>query len=106
VEQALSNHLISALLNLSSTSLVSPVLQLEEAFANNDMARVATVIYARLKDVPSLLLDGQKEHFYHALIHLHFRYLGFFIQSEVHTSDGAWTRWYIPLHISISYSSK
>ena len=41
-----------------------------------------------LKDVPSILLDGGKEHFYHALVHLHFRYLGFFIQSEVHTSDG------------------
>jgi PD-(D/E)XK nuclease superfamily len=40
------------------------------------------------KDVPSLQFDGQKEHFYHALVHLHFHYLGFFIQSEVHTSDG------------------
>lgn len=41
-----------------------------------------------LKGVPSLLLANQDEHFYHALVHLHFRYLGFFIESEVHTSDG------------------
>jgi PD-(D/E)XK nuclease superfamily len=57
-------------------------------FFGSDMEQVITIINAMLKDVPSLLLDGQKEHFYHALVHLYFRYLGFFIQSEVHTSDG------------------
>jgi Predicted AAA-ATPase/PD-(D/E)XK nuclease superfamily len=88
VEQALTNHLIGALLHHSPTVSVSPVLQLETAFTNNDMARVVAIINAMLKDVPSLLFDGGKEHFYHALVHLHFRYLGFFIQSEVHTSDG------------------
>jgi hypothetical protein len=41
-----------------------------------------------LRDVPAHLLDDKGEHFYHALVHLHFRYLGMFIQSEVHTSDG------------------
>jgi hypothetical protein len=41
-----------------------------------------------LKDVPSHLLDDKGEHFYHALVHLHFRYLGLFMDSEVHTSDG------------------
>jgi PD-(D/E)XK nuclease superfamily len=33
-------------------------------------------------------LDDKTEHFYHALVHLHFRYLGFNMDSEVHTSDG------------------
>jgi Predicted AAA-ATPase/PD-(D/E)XK nuclease superfamily len=88
VEQALTNHLIGALLNQSPTLSVSPVLQLEEAFAGNNIDRVATIINAMLKDVPSLLFDGKSEHFYHALVHLHFRYLGFFIQSEIHSSDG------------------
>jgi hypothetical protein len=88
VEQALANHLIGGLLHRSAADSIRPVVQLEEAFLHNDPGKVVAVINAMLKDVPSLLLGSQNEHFYHALVHLHFRYLGFFIQSEVHTSDG------------------
>jgi Predicted AAA-ATPase/PD-(D/E)XK nuclease superfamily len=88
VEQALSNHLIGALMQKNSTQIISPIQQLETAFLRNEPASVVTIINAMLKDVPSLLLANQDEHFYHALVHLHFRYLGFYIESEVHTSDG------------------
>ena len=33
-------------------------------------------------------MRGKKEDFYHALVHLHFRYLGLLMDSEVNTSDG------------------
>jgi PD-(D/E)XK nuclease superfamily len=88
VEQALANHLIGALLHRPPADSIRPVVQLEEAFLHNQPEKVANLINAMLKDLPSILLGGQDEHFYHALVHLHFRYLGFFIQSEVHTSDG------------------
>lgn len=88
VEQALTGHLLSVLLHRAAPETVVPVQQLEEAFFANDIARVVTVINSMLKGVPSHLLDEKGEHFYHALVHLHFRYLGLFIQSEVHTSDG------------------
>jgi len=88
VEQAMHNHLIAALLQRQPADSINPVIQLKEAFDNNDLPKVVTVINAMLKDVPSPLLKGKKEDFYHALVHLHFRYLGLFVQSEVHTSDG------------------
>ena len=88
VEQALNGHLIGALLHKSADISASPVVQLENAFVQNEPEQVAIIINAMLKGVPSLLLANQDEHFYHALVHLHFRYLGFFIESEVHTSDG------------------
>ncbi len=88
VEQALSNHLIGALLQRSSLDAISPVLQLRDAFTGGDMSRVLEIINSMLKDVPSLLFQDSGERFYHALVHLHFRYLGLFMQSEVHTSDG------------------
>lgn len=88
VEQALSRHLIGALLQRSPVDATRPIIQLEEAFLHCQPEGVVTVIQAMLKDVPSHLLQDGKEYFYHALVHLHFRYLGFFIQSEVHTSDG------------------
>ena len=88
VEQAMHNHLIGALLERSALDSSRPVVLLKEAFMKNDLARVVEIINALLKDVPSHLLDDKGEHFYHALVHLHFRYLGLFMQSEVHTSDG------------------
>jgi hypothetical protein len=88
VEQALSNHLIGALLHRPAADSIRPVVQLEQAFLKNDPEQVVAIINAMLKSIPSLLLSNQGEYFYHALVHLHFRYLGFFIQSEVHTSDG------------------
>jgi hypothetical protein len=100
VEEALESHLIGALLHRPSADSATPVVGLKQAFTNNDLDKVATTINAMLKDVPSLLLAGNSEHFYHALVHLHFRYLGFFIQSEVHTSDGRMDAVvYTPTHI-------
>jgi hypothetical protein len=88
VEEALSNYLIGSLLNRLPADALRPVELLEEGFLNNDMPKVITVINSLLKDIPSNLLDDKTEHFYHALVHLHFRYLGFNMDSEVHTSDG------------------
>lgn len=88
VEEAMLGHLIGALLHRSPLDSTRPVIQLEEAFMHNDPAQAVSVINAMLKDIPSHLLAEQDEHFYHALVHLHFRYLGIFIQSEVHTSNG------------------
>ncbi len=88
VEQAMTSHLIGALLDQPPVDSLQPVLQLREAFQRNDLARVVEIIHSMLKDVPNHLLDGKGEHFYHALVHLHFRYLGLFMDSEVHTSNG------------------
>jgi hypothetical protein len=88
VEQAMTSHLIGALLDQPAVDSLQPVLQLREAFQHNELARVMEIINSMLKDVPSHLLDDKGEHFYHALVHLHFRYLGLFMDSEVHTADG------------------
>jgi hypothetical protein len=88
VEAALSNYLIGSLLNRMPADSLRPVELLEEGFLDNDMPKVIKVINSLLKDLPSHLLDDKTEHFYHALVHLHFRYLGFNMDSEVHTSDG------------------
>ena len=88
VEEAMSNYLIGSLLNRMPVDALRPVELLEDGFLQNDLPKVITVINSLLKDLPSHLLDDKTEHFYHALIHLHFRYLGLYLESEVHTSDG------------------
>ena len=60
VEQAMHNHLIAALLHRQPAGSINPVMELREAFLNNDLPRVITVINAMLKDVPSPPAEGQK----------------------------------------------
>lgn len=88
VEEAMNNYLIGSLLNRMPADALRPVELLEDGFLQNDLPKVITVINSLLKDLPSHLLDDKTEHFYHALVHLHFRYLGLYLDSEVHTSDG------------------
>jgi len=88
VEEAMNNYLIASLLNRMPVDALRPVELLEEGFLRNDLPKVIAVINSLLKDLPSQLLDDKTEHFYHALVHLHFRYLGLYLESEVHTSDG------------------
>jgi hypothetical protein len=88
VEQAMQDHLIALLLNKDTVDSVAPVFEIENGFLANDIETVVKVIKTMLKDVPSHLIEKKQEHFYHALIHLHFRYLGWYLESEVHTSNG------------------
>jgi Predicted AAA-ATPase/PD-(D/E)XK nuclease superfamily len=88
VEQAMSHYIMAELLHSDFTSSAIPVHQIKEAFGKNDVEKVIKIINALLKDVPNPLLKGKKEDFYHALVHLHFRYLGLLMDSEVNTSDG------------------
>ena len=88
VEEAMYNHLVANLLNWEPLDSTRPVIQLKEALQANKLTEAVAIINAMLKDVPSHLLADKGEHFYHALVHLLFRYLGLFIRSEEHTSDG------------------
>jgi hypothetical protein len=88
VETSMHNHLIGTLLQRNASSSRQPILQMESAFLQNNPEKAVSIINAMLKDLPSHVLHGKDEHFYHSLVHLHFRYLGLYINSEVHTSDG------------------
>ena len=88
VEQALSHYIMAELLHSDYTSTAIPVHQIKEAFEKNDIEKVVKIINSLLKDVPNPLLRGKKEDFYHAMVHVHFRYLGLLMESEVNTSDG------------------
>jgi Predicted AAA-ATPase/PD-(D/E)XK nuclease superfamily len=88
VEEAMSNYIIGALKNQSPLDSLPPVLDIKSAFLQNDVERAVRVINAMLKDVPAQLIKKKTEHFYHALVHLHFRALGLYMDSEVYTSDG------------------
>jgi hypothetical protein len=74
------------------------VKDLGKAFTDNDLDKVRLIINTLFSDVPVQLYDANKndkkrelalsERFFHSIIHLIFKYLGVFINSEVSTSMG------------------
>jgi hypothetical protein len=88
VEESMHNHLIAALRGIYPADSRAPVMALEDAFLVNDIEKVVRTINSMLKDVPAQIIDKKDEHFYHALVHLHFKFLGIYMDSEVQTSDG------------------
>ncbi|MEY4903086.1 MAG: hypothetical protein RLZZ292_901, partial [Bacteroidota bacterium] len=88
VEEAMMGYLLAGFKHSEVAHSLTPVLQLRAAFNQNDLDKVRTVIHALFKDIPYELFKLQSELYYHALVHLMFRYLGIYVQSEVYTSDG------------------
>jgi Predicted AAA-ATPase/PD-(D/E)XK nuclease superfamily len=88
VEQAASNYIIAAFLHTNANDARLPILQIKDAFLANNVEKAVNTMHSVLKDVPNHLLRGKKEDFYHAVVHLYYKYLGLLMQSEVNTSDG------------------
>jgi hypothetical protein len=63
------------------------IKDLNLAFVTKDLAQVKKIINSILADLPSQTYQKQSEGLY-GLVHLIFSYLGLFINSEVHSSQG------------------
>ena len=64
------------------------IQDLNRALIAKDMVQVQKILNGLLADLPSETYQNQSEGLYHGLIHLVFSYLGMFITSEVHSSQG------------------
>ena len=82
------NHLKS-MENKASAPLLAK--QLAMAFQNNDLKFVRELLESMFGDLPENLYetsDSRSERFYHGFIHLTFKFLGIYIDSEVATRKG------------------
>jgi hypothetical protein len=64
------------------------IQDLNKAFVARDLEKVKTILNALLADLPVEAYSKQTEGLFHGLIHLVFKYLGVFVNSEVHSSQG------------------
>lgn len=67
------------------------VKELATAFQKNSLNRVRELLESMFGELPENLYetsDRRSERFYHSLIHLTFKFLGIFIDSEVATARG------------------
>jgi hypothetical protein len=61
---------------------------LKYAFETKSLPRVKVIINSYLGELPSEVFQHSSEGLYHGLVHIIFKYLGTFIQSEVHSAHG------------------
>ncbi len=64
------------------------IMDLNRAFVAKDLEKVKTILNSLLADLPDEAFLKQTEGLFHGLIHLVFSYLGVFVNSEVHSSQG------------------
>jgi hypothetical protein len=74
--------------NVYRTNTGHTIQDLNRAFLSKDLPKVKSILNALLADLPSEAFEKQREGLYHGLIHLIFSYLGMFVNSEVHSSQG------------------
>jgi hypothetical protein len=64
------------------------IKDLNQAFLTKDLLKVRKILHSLLADLPYEVYQNQSEGLFHGLIHLIFSYLGMFVSSEVHSSQG------------------
>jgi hypothetical protein len=88
VEEAMYSYILDEILDLPQYEAGVPLIQLRDAFRQNNIEKAMNILHSLLKDVPNQLIKGKRENFFHTFVHLTFRYVGFNFESELNTSDG------------------
>ena len=64
------------------------IKDLNQALLSNELPKAKTIINSLLASLPYETYKNQSEGFYHGLLHLIFSYIGMFVESEPHLSNG------------------
>jgi hypothetical protein len=83
-------------LNMLADSYIQDPALSGRVWANNlykaievgDVDKLQSLFNTVFKSIPYEIWQKENEHFYHAIIHLTFRLLGIYVESQVQTSDG------------------
>jgi hypothetical protein len=86
VAQAMSSEILNIMTGKQDAD--TPIFNLQEAFEGNDLERIMKILNAMVRDIPTPLMQQDREAFFHSLLHIMFRYLGFIMDSEIFTSNG------------------
>ena len=61
---------------------------LRKILENCELDKLQPFLNSIFKSIPYEVWQKENEHFYHAIIHLTFRLLGIYVETQVQTSDG------------------
>ena len=92
IKESLYAFMLDAIKRRRNNSAAQEVVkELSLAFQQNNLNRVKDLLESMFGDLPENLYetnDRRSERFYHSLIHLTFKFLGIYINSEVATAKG------------------
>jgi len=88
VENSLEQLLLAEYAQKYTTQTSSLLYQLKISFDKNELDKVFVHINALFADIPHQIFEDKLESYYHSIIHLIFKLLGYYTQSEVSTSEG------------------
>jgi Predicted AAA-ATPase/PD-(D/E)XK nuclease superfamily len=90
VRESFYQFVIDGLTDAAKTNYYAgnSVKELIKAFHNADLNSVRDVLNTLLSSLPAETFDEKSEGLYHGLLHITFKLLGIYVQSEVHSSKG------------------
>ena len=88
VKQSFMDVLMNSYTQNPSESGTILAHKLREILKNAELEKLQSLLNSLFKSIPYEIWQKENEHYYHAIIHLTFRLLGVYIESQVQTSDG------------------
>jgi hypothetical protein len=88
VRQSYMSMLADAYTHNDNEPVIVLATEIRNALKVVNIKKVESIFNTIFKSIPYEVWQKENEHFYHALIHLTFRLLGIYIESQVQTSDG------------------
>lgn len=88
VQQAMVQLLLAEYVKKDTPQTINLLLQLKNSFENNDLDAVFRYLNALFADIPYQIFETKKESYYHSIIYLTFKLLGYYAKAEVSTSHG------------------
>jgi Predicted AAA-ATPase/PD-(D/E)XK nuclease superfamily len=88
VRQSYISLLADAYTHNDNEPVIVLATEIRNALKVVNIKKVESIFNTIFKSIPYEVWQKENEHFYHALIHLTFRLLGIYVESQVQTSDG------------------
>ncbi len=88
VRQSYLEMLADSYSHSQNDPIVILATEMRDALKVCNMAKVESIFNTIFKSIPYQIWQNENEHYYHAIIHLTFRLLGIYVESEVQSADG------------------
>lgn len=88
VRKSYLEFLADAYANSQDESVRVLATQMRNALREQNFFKVQSIFNTIFKGIPYEVWQKENEHYYHALIHLIFKLLGIYVESQVQTADG------------------
>ncbi len=88
VRRSMNQLLLAEYTKKETTHTTNLIYQITKSFDKNELDKVFVHLNSLFASIPYQIFETKKENYYHSIIYLTFKLLGYYTQSEVSTSEG------------------